>query len=212
MPLETVPHGPFRIRQPLALASASPRRQALLASLGIHFLVVPSWVPEPPRLAEEVPVDYALRLARLKAGDMAARFQDHLVLGADTMVVADDIVLGKPGSPAAALEALRLLRGREHEVITGVWLMRAADQVDEGFHAVSTVRMASFTDDVLAAYVRSGEPMDKAGSYAIQGGGGFLVRSVTGSVSNVVGLPLQETAAALLRLGVVAPAEGGEGA
>jgi septum formation protein len=188
----------------LILASASPRRRELLASLGVPFEVVPSDADETLEalpLAEAV-ARLALRKARLVAGLRPAA----VVLAADTIVVIDGRALGKPADPEDARAMLHTLRGRTHEVMTGVAVVDA----ETGRHAsdtvISHVTMTAYDDAVIEAYVAGGEPLDKAGAYAIQGAGGALVAGLIGSRSNVVGLPLAATAALLRRFGVAVSA------
>ncbi len=173
----------------LVLASASPRRQNLLATLGLHYTVRPVDLDETP-LPGEPPEVYVRRLAREKA---AARVgPDELVLAADTTVVLDGEILGKPGDPAEARAMLARLAGREHTVLTGV----AVEQLGRERRTVvesTRVRIAALEADEVAWYVATGEPMDKAGSYAVQGIGAMFVESVVGDYTNVVGLPLPVT-------------------
>ncbi|MFW5791991.1 MAG: Maf family protein [Desulfohalobiaceae bacterium] len=205
--------GPFCTVKPIVLASASPRRQQLLTSLGIHFAVHPSRVTEGPPVPGETPHDYAVRMARDKAADVALQRPDAVVLGYDTIVVTRDAVLGKPTDRLHALDMLRCLNGDTHRVVSGWSMFWRGTAVRES--AVATeVTFGSFPLAVLEAYSLTGEAMDKAGAYAIQGAGAFLVKTVSGSVSNVIGLPLRETVAALLELeaiGVDAAAENTEG-
>lgn len=141
-------------------------------------------------------------LALAKARAVAERVGDGVVLGADTVVVIDGVALGKPSGVEDAGAMLRRLRGRAHEVITGVAVVEAGSGRAESTAVVTRVVMADVGDDAIDAYVASGEPFDKAGGYAIQGGGGALVAGFVGSYSNVVGLPLAATAALLSRFGV----------
>jgi len=151
----------------------------------------------PGPLAEAV-----ARLALDKAQAVAARLREGIVLGADTVVTIDGDALGKPADPAHARAMLRRLRGREHEVITGVAVVDAGSGRAERTAVTSRVRMAAYADADIDAYVATGEPLDKAGAYAIQGAGGALVAGYDGSYSNVVGLPLAETARLLAAFGV----------
>ena len=170
----------------LVLASQSPRRSELLTVAGFRFSVRTKPVEE-VRWAGERPVDYARRLARTKAEAVWER-ADEIVLGADTIVVIDDHVLEKPADANDARAMLQLLSGREHNVITGICLLH-----DQGLivdHAVTQVRFAPLTDSEIAEYVASGEPIDKAGAYAIQGLASKFVESVQGCYFNVMGLPL----------------------
>jgi septum formation protein len=171
----------------LVLASASPRRRELLGGLGLRFEVRAADVDETPHPNEE-PGAYVLRLAREKA--QAAARPGELVLAADTTVVIDGEILGKPLDDEDAARMLRLLAGREHEVLTGVALFEA----DPGRLAArvnrSGVRMAPLSEAEIDWYVATGEPRDKAGAYAIQGLGALFVDAVSGNYSNVVGLPV----------------------
>jgi septum formation protein len=171
----------------LVLASASPRRQELLRNAGIAFEVQPANIAEDP-LSREAAKDCAERLARDKALAIARQHPNDCVLGADTVVVIDGQILGKPADPADAERMLRLLSGREHEVITGVCLV--AD--GKSFVATETtlVTVNEITDQEIADYIATGEPMDKAGAYAIQGIASRWIPRIEGDYSNVVGLPV----------------------
>jgi septum formation protein len=171
----------------LVLASASPRRRELLAGLGLQFTVRPADVDETPRDGED-PGAYVLRLAQEKAAAVA-RDQEELVLAADTTVVVDGEILGKPSDEEDARRMLRRLSGREHEVLTGLALCEAGGR-DASSVERSRVRMAALSEDEIAWYAASGEPLDKAGAYAIQGLGSLFVEAVAGNYSNVVGLPV----------------------
>jgi septum formation protein len=168
----------------LTLASTSPRRRQLLEMLGIPVRVVPPNVPE-IRRALETPVDYVERLAREKALSVAA----PLVLGADTTVVIRDRVLEKPADATEALAMLKLLQGRTHQVVTSVALV-AGERVRQATD-VTNVTFRRVSEDFLTAYVATGEPMDKAGAYGIQGFGAALVDRVDGDFFGVMGLPLR---------------------
>jgi len=184
----------------LVLASASPRRRELVASLGIPFEVVASDVDE---TLDAVPLPEAVaRLALRKARAVAPARPAAIVLAADTIVVIDDRALGKPAHAEEARQMLRALRGRSHEVMTGVAVVDAATGQSAVETVISRVTMDAYSDDAIERYVASGEPFDKAGAYAIQGAGGALVVALQGSRSNVVGLPLTVTAALLRRFGV----------
>jgi septum formation protein len=187
----------------LILASGSPRRRALLATLGLPFSVVVSDVAEDldPALT---PAEQAVTLAERKARAVAAGIPRGLVLGADTIVVLDGEILGKPGDNADARRMLRRLSGRPHEVITGVALVDAATGASRSAAVTSTVHMRPLTDEAIVAYVATGEPRDKAGAYAIQGRGAALIDRHEGSFTNVVGLPLDEVAALLRDAGLSA--------
>jgi septum formation protein len=171
----------------LVLASASPRRAAILRALGLAFRVRPSAIEERALLGEE-PVHTAERLAREKALEIAGS-EALPVVAADTIVVCDGRLLGKPSSPAEAREMLLLLQGREHEVLTGVCV--AASGVLHSGVERTRVRFADMTGPEIDAYVASGEPMDKAGAYHVDGLGALFLLGVDGSPSNVAGLPVR---------------------
>jgi septum formation protein len=171
----------------LVLASGSPRRRELLQGLGLRFTVRAADVDETPHPGE-APDAYVLRLAEEKA--RAAGRPGELVLAADTTVVVDGEILGKPEDDADAARMLGLLSGREHEVLTGVAVLDALEGRSVSEMARSAVRMAALTPGEIAWYVATGEPRDKAGAYAIQGLGSLFVEAVAGNYSNVVGLPI----------------------
>ncbi|ELY2853472.1 nucleoside triphosphate pyrophosphatase [Cronobacter dublinensis] len=175
----------------LYLASGSPRRQELLGMLGVSFERLVPGVEE-QRAEKEAPQDYVTRLARDKArAGVALAGRDLPVLGADTIVVLDGDVLEKPRDAAHAAEMLRRLSGQTHQVMTAVALadsLRVRERL-----VITRVTFRALTAQDIAAYVESGEPMDKAGAYGIQGLGGCFVRSIEGSYHAVVGLPLVET-------------------
>lgn len=186
----------------LVLASRSPRRQELLAALGIPLEVRPAETDESVRPGER-PAAYVARVAREKARAV----DGALVLAADTAVVLGDAILGKPADPADAARMLRALSGTRHQVLTAVCVRRTTPgPACERDVTVSTeVRFRPLDDRQIAWYVASGEPLDKAGAYALQGLGGALVEGVSGSVSGVVGLPLAETLALLAEVGFPMP-------
>lgn len=175
-------------RQVLILASSSPRRQELLREAGIPFEVHPAHIQE-ERSAGEDPLKYACRLAREKAQAVAREFPGKYVLGADTIVVIGDQVLEKPRDTRDAARMLRLLSGRAHKVTTGVSLIDPAGETDTR-SATAHVYFRRLEEDEIHRYIDSGEPMDKAGAYAIQGGAASWIERVEGEYSNVVGLPL----------------------
>jgi septum formation protein len=174
----------------LILASASPRRRELLAQAGFTFDVVFSGIPEERRPGED-PIRYVTRLAREKAEAAIRQHRlraDDRVLGADTIVVAGDEVLEKPVDPADAARMLRLLSGRTHQVITGVCLARGEER--QVAAEVTFVRFSTLSEREIEDYIASGEPLDKAGAYAIQGRAARWVPRIQGCYFNVVGLPL----------------------
>jgi len=171
----------------LVLASASPRRQELLRSAGLAFDVQPAQIPEEP-MPGETAKNYAERLAREKALAVACQRPHDCVLGADTVVVVDGKILGKPSDAADAARMLRMLSGRQHQVITGVCLA-VGGQVSVASET-TLVTVSELTDQDIADYVANGEPMDKAGAYAIQGIASRWIPRIEGDYSNVVGLPI----------------------
>ena len=198
--------GPFRTLRPLILASASPRRQALLAAQGLHFEVIPSALKEPVPEPGESPTDYAARMARLKGEDIAARHPDKVVLSADTIVVQGADILGKPSDRQEAMTMLSALAGGWHEVTTGFCVLCASENLEVCRTVSTRVHMAQSSPEMLEAYIATGEPMDKAGAYGIQGIGAFLVDEVQGSYTNVVGLPLRKALDVLSDCGVLTTA------
>ncbi len=189
------------------LASASPRRHALLRRAGVAFEARPAELDETPR-AGETPLETLVRLALAKALAVAARLDEpgRLVLGADTGVLLDDRLFGKPRDPDDALEMLAQLAGRTHRVITAVAITEGTRQRVWQCSVTSHVTLRSASRDDLARYVATGEPLDKAGAYAFQGEGRRFVSKVEGSETNVIGLPLEETLALLACARGVPPA------
>jgi septum formation protein len=182
-------------RERLVLASASPRRAEILRAVGWPFEVSPANIRE-ERAAGENAVAYVERLAREKAETAAALYPARLVLGADTTVVVEEDVLEKPLDEEDARRMLRRLSGRWHEVLTGVALVRAGEHASEAArrqvsHARTEVRFAELSDAEINWYVASGEPLDKAGAYAVQGRAALFIEAIRGEYWNVVGLPIQ---------------------
>ncbi|MCU0858543.1 MAG: Maf family protein [Pontiellaceae bacterium] len=172
----------------LILASTSPRRAELLRCAGIPFEIIRPDADE-RQPAGETPTEYAVRTAREKAESLPVQ-PGEILLGADTVVASDGRILGKPSDADDAAAMLRLLSGKLHEVITGVCLRSAEKTVC--FHVATAVLFRELSDREIAAYVATGDPLDKAGAYAIQNGAAGMVRRIDGSYSNVVGLPLCE--------------------
>jgi septum formation protein len=185
----------------LILASASPRRKALLEQIGLVFDVVPSDVPE-SFPAETPPRDSAGKLAVRKAAQIADCTASGIVIGADTVVVLDGRPLGKPEDPEQAFEMLRALSGKTHEVLTAVAVINAADGRMARGDECTQVLFRELSDREIRVYIASGEPMDKAGAYGIQGKGALLVRRIEGCYTNVVGLPLVRLACLLEEFGI----------
>ncbi len=197
----------FETTEKLILASGSPRRQDFLQGLGIVFEVRAADVDETP-LPGEAPEVFVLRLAEEKAETVSRQCPDTWVLGADTVVVIDGRVLGKPVSPDDACRMLQSLNNRRHQVWTGFCLCHGTRQIAKARAVCTEVLFGDYPRHVLEAYVASGEPLDKAGAYGIQGLGAFLVTEIKGSYSNVVGLPLAEVVQELLALDIVRPEVG----
>ncbi len=192
------------IAPPLVLASASPRRAELLERVGYSFEVRAADVDESVK-ADEGPAAYAQRVAAAKAD--AVWEPGTVVVAADTCVVADGTILGKPADAVDALRMLRTLSGRTHSVLTAV-RVTGTDGTVEDLLASALVTFGATDPDVLAGYVAGGEPMDKAGAYALQGQGAALVESVDGDPTTVIGLPLRPTVDALRAVGLPPPAFG----
>ncbi|MDH3359847.1 MAG: Maf family protein [Desulfobulbaceae bacterium] len=193
-------------RHSMLLASASPRRRRFLEQLGLHFDVEPAEVNEDAFVGEN-PQAFVLRLALDKARVIAQKRVDSVVVAADTAVVLGDAILGKPQDPAAAVDMLMQLAGRTHLVWTGYAVVGIEAKIELARAVCTEVRFVDFDRQTAAAYVATGEPLDKAGSYGIQGRGGCLVEGIVGSWSNVVGLPMAELVADLRSLGIIEPTE-----
>ena len=186
-----------RSKIPVILASQSPRRIELLKQVIKYFLVIPSAIDE-VFSSNLSPEENAIALGRKKAAWVANRHPHHWVIGADTLVVLENDIIGKPANASEAYQILRRLSGREHKVITGVTVVHSRTLSTA---TVSRVRIKSLTDNEIVSYINSGEPMDKAGAYAIQGKGAFLVENYKGSYSNIVGLPIDTLKDLLQKLG-----------
>ncbi len=177
-------------REPrIILASASPRRAELLKQIGIEFEIAPSHVEERPH-SDEAPADYITRIARAKVIAVAREREAGLVIGADTVVVLDGRMIGKPEDGADAQRLLRQLSGRWHAVLTGVALYDVETRHEVADYEKTLVKFTQLTDSEIEWYVNTGEPMDKAGAYGIQGLGGLFVDEIAGNYYNVVGLPI----------------------
>lgn len=184
--------------QQLVLASSSPRRQELLRQVGLSFIVDPSDVDE--HIADpRSPGDLVEQLALRKARAVAERHPDAPVLGADTIVVIDGEVLGKPADQQGAVAMLERLSGRTHQVMTGVAIVQQGRALVS--HEETAVRFAPLTREQIEWYVKTGEPMDKAGAYGIQGYAAALIEAISGDYFNVVGLPLFRTVKMLSQIG-----------
>ena len=187
---------------PLVLASASPRRRDLLNSVGIRFAVVPSSIPE-EEVPGETPEEHVIRLSLEKARDVALKSGagGRWFLGSDTIVLRDEDILGKPGSREEAFAMLQSLSGRAHRVVSGYALFDRETGTTEAGAVTTNVNFKKLTIAEIDGYIATGEPFDKAGAYAIQGVGAFMVKNIQGSYTNVVGLPLCEVVELLERVG-----------
>ena len=171
----------------IILASGSPRRRELLKDIGLEFEIYKPDVDE-SKLDNELPEDLCLRLSRLKAKSVAEKFPDLIIIAADTIVVIDKKILGKPHDREDAFRMLKTLQGREHEVITGVSVALNTKVISHAEHTI--VKFISMSDEEIREYISTGECDDKAGAYAIQGKGATLIERINGDYFNVVGLPL----------------------
>ena len=194
----------FKTCKSLILASASPRRRQFLTDLGLTFTCLPADIDETPK-TEETPTAFALRLAREKARVIAEQHPQAYVIGSDTVVTLNNRILGKPADAAHALDILHSLQGKTHQVITGLSLTCLQDNCFESLTRTTSVTFSAFSDSILLAYIKTGDPMDKAGAYGIQGKGSFLVKTIQGSCSNVIGLPINTCTSLLLKYGVIVP-------
>lgn len=178
--------------QPIILASASPRRAQLLNQLGLDFQVIPSDVSEtiPDRFA--FPNDLVIKLALHKASNVARKIEHGLVIGADTLVVLGDTIFGKPSGPDEAVKMLSMLNGKIHSVYTGIAVVEVPSGKTEVGRCETKVKFKTVSPEEIRSYVATGEPLDKAGAYGIQGKGGALVEAIEGCYFNVVGLPLSK--------------------
>ena len=190
---------------PLILASASPRRERLLQQIGLPFRSFPSNVEENGVMGE--PFAMVRLLSEKKARAVLSKkefpIQNNWILGADTVVVIGETILGKPKDHDEAGSMLLLLSGKEHKVITGFSILDPLGRLAQSEEVTSLVQVKGLTDEEIRAYIATGEPFGKAGSYAIQGIGSFMVESISGSYTNVVGLPLSALIKSLLAVGAL---------
>ena len=186
---------------PIILASNSPRRKELLRQVGVSFTVDPADVDERPFPGER-PEDYAVRVALDKARVAAARSKNGVIIAADTIVVVDDTILGKPADRNDAERMLTVLSGRVHRVITGLAVIDAASGKTMTNSAVTSVWFRDLSQQEIQSYIAGGEPLDKAGAYGIQGKGALLVKQIEGCYFNVVGLPLSLLGELLRKFGI----------
>jgi len=192
----------------LILASESPRRYELLMQMGLDFEVIPSKIFEGFVQAES-PKDHVIRLAEAKAREVASKYPDRWVVAADTIVCINGSILGKPQGREEAVEMLRRLSGQDHRVLTGFSVCHSRRGESDREVVQTVVRMKPLTSAEIDWYVGTGEPYDQSGGYAIQGIGSFMIESIQGSYTNVVGLPLCELIQMLNRLGAITFSEFG---
>ncbi len=195
-------HPLFSTDRDVILASASPRRQSFLKELGLRFAVEPAAIDETP-LPGEAAEAFVRRMAAGKAESISGLHPEAVVIGADTVISHQGEILGKPATQAEALAILQKLQGTSHIVLTALGLHCKEGNLATTVIGATTVTFGRFPTEVLEAYIRTGEPMDKAGAYAIQGRGGFLIEKINGSCSTVIGLPMNELITLLLSHGVI---------
>jgi len=186
----------------IILASESTRRVDMLRMLGIPFSIIPPDIDETKR-PDETPTEFVLRISYEKANKVGKHFPDKWVIGADTIVVYKNRILGKPSGADDAFKTLQLLKGKWHKVMTGFCVLNISRDVMYRDSVETRVFMKDLIDQEIMQYISTSEPLDKAGSYAVQGKGGYMVKEIKGSYSNVVGLPMCEVAEALLSLGIL---------
>jgi septum formation protein len=187
----------------LILASRSPRRYELLKQMGLDFEVIPSRVEEENLVQDESPRDHVLRLSDAKALDVGKQYPSDWVIGADTIVTINGSILGKPKTREEALDMLGRLSGQEHQVLSGIAVRHLSKEKAHREAVQTAVKMKTVSRDEMKWYIGTGEPFDKAGAYGIQGIGSFMIESIRGSYTNVVGLPLCELIQMLERLGAL---------
>jgi len=192
----------------MILASSSPRRYELLRQIGLPFDVVPSRVTEDFG-EKETPRGHVIRLAEAKALDVGAWNTDRWVIGADTIVCINDVIFGKPKTPGESMEMLRCLSGQEHRVFSGFSVQHVGKGQGTNGAVETVVKMKNLTAEEMSWYLKTGEPSDKAGGYAIQGMGAFMIESIRGSYTNVIGLPMYELFQTLIRSGAISISESG---
>ncbi|WP_024620522.1 Maf family protein [Metaclostridioides mangenotii] len=182
----------------IVLASASPRRKEILENYNVKFNIIKSEIDE-VILGHESPVQAVVRLALEKGTDVASKNQGDLVIAADTIVVLNDMILGKPKDESDAYKTLNSLSGREHQVVTGISLINIAENKKVVDYVVSEVKFKHLSDKVISDYLKTGEFQDKAGAYGIQGYGALLVDEIKGDYFNIVGLPISKLSDLLIK-------------
>lgn len=195
---------PFTTCKQIILASSSPRRIHFLKQFGLDFTSIAATIDETP-LPGEMPDVFVHRMAVAKAESIGRQHPEAFIIGADTIICKRGKIIGKPENPDHALQTLQRLQGTSHHVITGLCLHLQISSLTIPIVKKTTIHFGSFSDTILRAYVRTGEPLDKAGAYALQGTGGFLVEKIDGSCSNAIGLPMNQLVRLLLEHGIIAP-------
>ncbi|HOJ42870.1 MAG TPA: Maf family protein [Syntrophorhabdaceae bacterium] len=194
----------FQIKEgdSIILASESARRVDILRTLGISFSIVPPMIDESQR-KDEPPINYVARISFEKAQSVGVHFPDKWVVAADTVIVYKNRIMGKPKDERDAFKMLKTLSGKWHKVITGFCILNISKDKIYRDVVETKVFLREMSDGEILRYINTSEPLGKAGSYAVQGRGGYMVKEIKGSYSNVVGLPICELAEALLSLGVL---------
>lgn len=192
----------------IILASTSPRRKAILRAIGLDFISMKPTIEEDKYISSFLhntkPIQIAINLSKEKAYDIMKRLKDRcIIISADTIVTLDNKIIGKPSDKEHAIKILKLLSGKTHKVITGVCVLSLPEQKATVFSVRTDVSMLKMSDKEIQWYVKTGEPMDKAGAYGIQGLGSIFIKRINGSYTNVVGLPLTELIITLKRLKVI---------
>ncbi len=195
---------PFTTCRQIILASSSPRRIHFLKQLGLDFTSIAAAIDETP-LPGEKPDDFVLRMAKAKARSIGHCHPEAFIIGADTIISKQGEIIGKPENPDHALQILQHLQGTAHHVITGLCLHHKISSLKVPIVKKTAIHFGAFSDTILRAYVQTGEPLDKAGAYALQGTGGFLVEKIDGSCSNAIGLPMNQLVSLLLKHDIIAP-------
>ena len=192
----------MQIQNRITLASSSPRRKALLEEAGLTFSICPADIDEDIRKGES-PREHTIRLAEEKAQVVAKKTNDSWIIGADTIVFIDNQILGKPSDINEARKMLNLLSGRYHTVVTAFCILNVSTGKTVKKAVESKVKIKKLADKEIEDYLKTGEPLDKAGAYAVQGVGNFMIEEIGGSYTNVVGLPTEELKDALKKVGIV---------
>lgn len=194
----------FQIKEgdSIILASESPRRVDILRTLGVSFSIIPPKIDETQR-KDELPKNYVSRISFEKAQSVGVHFPDKWIVGADTVVVFKNKIMGKPKDERDAFKMLKTLSGKWHRVITGFCILNISKDIIYRDVVETKVFLREMSDLEIIRYINTSEPLGKAGSYAVQGKGGYMVKEIKGSFTNVVGLPICELAEALLSLGVL---------